>query len=281
MGNRNRLGTQDNRSQRNSRAPGFDMILMRTVPREPVRPPPTVAIDAPSVTNLLLRLPAFLWEAEDELGRHVEYTARDGQFHTYIDELTGAEQRDLLCHGAYALSEAGHLRRVLYIGGAAATMVRHRVTDHLAYRGGKRLMRQALRLEFEEQLKLPHHKEDTRPYELALRRALFSRNQWSGVPEDSLTEKQRYAIELIASGAFEISYIAFPRGDRLLARALEVFLLDSVFTMTGALPLLNALPAIITEDTLEPSPADRITMQQLARIVARVRSAARVILCGS
>ena len=136
MGNKNYRGTSDNRSTRASRAPGFDMILMRTLPREPVRPPPTVPIDAPSVTNLLLRLPAFLREAEDELSRHVEYTARDGQFHTFIDELTGAGQRDLLCHGAYALSEAGHLRRILYIGGAAATMVRHRVTDHLAFRGG-------------------------------------------------------------------------------------------------------------------------------------------------
>jgi hypothetical protein len=277
MGHCNHLGTHDRRSQRNSRGPGFDMILMRTVPREPVRPPPTVAIDAPSVTNLLLRVPAFLWEAEDELSRHVEHTARDGQFHTYIDELTEAEQCDLLCYGAYVLSEAGYLRRVLYIGGAAATMVRHRVTDHLAFRGGKRLMRQALRYEFEEQLKLPHHKEDTRPYELALRRALFSCNQWSGVPEDLLTEQQRYAVEVIASGAFEISYVAFPKRDRLLARALEVFLLDSVFTMTGALPLLNAVPAIITEDTLKPSPSDCITMQQLARIVSRVKSAARVL----
>lgn len=277
MGNKNYRGTNDNRSTRDSRAPGFDMILMRTLPREPVRPPPTVAIDAPSVTNLLLRLPAFLWEAEDELSRHVEHTARDGQFHTYIDELTGAGQRDLLCYGAYVLSEAGHLRRVLYIGGAAATIVRHRVTDHLAFRGGKRLMRQALRYEFEQQLKLPHHKEDTRPYELALRRALFSCHQWSDAPEDSLTEKQRYAVELIASGAFEISYIAFPERDRLLARALEVFLLDSVATMAGALPLLNALPATITEDTLEPNFADCITMPQLARIVARVKSAARVL----
>ncbi len=277
MGNCNRLGTQDNRSQRNSRGPGFDMILMRTVPREPVRPPPTVDIDAPSITNLLLRLPAFLREAEDELGRHVEYTAHDGQFHTFIDELAGAGQRDLLCHGAYALSEAGHLRRILYIGGAAATRVRHRVTDHLAFRGGKRLMREALRYEFEQQLKLTHHTEDTRPYELALRRALFSCNQWSGVPEDFLTEQQRYAVEVIASGAFEISYVAFPKRDRLLARALEVFLLDSVFTMTGALPLLNAVPAIITEDTLKPSPSDCITMQQLARIVARVKNAALVL----
>ncbi len=277
MGNCNRLGTQDNRSERNSRGPGFDMILMRTVPREPFQPLPTVAIDAPSVTNLLLRLPAFLREAEDELGRHLEHTARDGQFHTYIDELTGARRRDLLCHGAYVFSEAGNLRRVLYIGGAAATKVRHRVTDHLAFRGGKRLMRQALRLEFEEQLKLPHHKEDPRPYELLLFRALFSRNQWSDVPEDTLTEKQRYAVKLIASGAFEISYIAFPTPDRLLARALEVFLLDSVLTMTGALPLLNAVPAIITEDTLKPSPSDCITMQQLARIVARVKNAALVL----
>ena len=138
-------------------------------------------------------------------------------------------------------------------------------------------MRQALRYEFKQQLKLPHHKEDTRPYELALRRALFSCHQWSNVPESLLTEQQRYAVALIASGAFEISYIAFPKQDRLLARALEVFLLDSVFTMTGALPLLNALPAIITEDTLAPSPADCITMQQLARIVTRVKSAALVL----
>jgi len=277
MGNKNYRGTSDNRSTRASRAPGFDMILMRTLPREPVRPPPTVPIDAPSVTNLLLRLPAFLWEAEDELSRHVEHIARDGQFHTYIDDLTGAGQRDLLCYGTYVLSEAGYLRRVLYIGGAAAAMVRHRVTDHLAFRGGKRLMRQALRHEFEEQLKLPHHKEDTRPYELALHRALFSCHQWADIPKDLLTEQQHYAVEVIANGAFEISYVAFPKRDRLLARALEVFLLDSVFTMTGALPLLNAVPAIITEDTLKPSPADCITMQQLARIVARVRSAARVL----
>ena len=277
MGNRNHLGTHDRRSQRHSRAPGFDQILMRTLPREPVQLPPTVAFDAPSTTNLLLRLPAFLREAEDELGRHVEHTARDSQFHTYIDELTGAGQRDLLCHGAYALSEAGYLRRVLYLGGAAASTVRHRVTDHLAYKGGKRLMRQALRDEFEEQLTLLHHTEDTRPYELALLRAVFSCHQWSDVPQDSLTATQRYAVEVIASGAFEISYVAFPNRDRLLARALEVFLLDSVVTMAGALPLLNALPATITEDTLEPSPADCITMQQLARIVSRVRSAARVL----
>ena len=277
MGNKNYRGTNDNRSTRDSRAPGFDMILMRTLPREPAPLPPTVDIDAPSITNLLLRLPAFLWEAEDELSRRVQHTAQDAQFRTYIDELTGAGQRDLLCHGAYVFSEAGNLRRALYIGGAAATMVRHRITDHLAFRGGKRLMRQALRLEFEEQLKLPHHKEDPRPYELLLRRALFSRHQWSDVAEDKLSEQQRYAVEVIASGAFEISYIAFPKRDRLLARALEVFLLDSVVRTTGVLPLLNAIPATITEDTLEPSPADCITMQQLARIVARARAAARVL----
>jgi hypothetical protein len=277
MGNKNYRGTNDKRSTRDSRAPAFDMILMRTLPREPAQLSPTVAIDAPSITNLLLRLPAFLREAEDELGRRVQHTAQDAQFRTYIDELTGARQRDLLCHGAYVFSEAGNLRRVLCIGGAAATMVRHRVTDHLAFRGGKRLMRQALRLEFEEQLKLPHHKEDPRPYELLLRRALFSRHQWSDVAEDKLSEQQRYAVEVIASGAFEISYIAFPKRDRLLARALEVFLLDSVVRTTGVLPLLNAIPATITEDTLEPSPADCITMQQLARIVARARAAARVL----
>ena len=48
MGNKNYRGTNDNRSTRDSRAPGFDMILMRTLPREPVQSPPTVAIYAQS-----------------------------------------------------------------------------------------------------------------------------------------------------------------------------------------------------------------------------------------
>ena len=277
MGNRNYKGTQDNRSKRDSRAPGFDKIIMRMLPREPIRLAPTVPLDAPSVTDLLLRLPDFLREAEDELGRHIQYTARDLQFRNFIDELAGLGQRDLLCHGAYLLSESGHLRRVLYVGGTAGSTVRHRVTDHVAFRGGKRLMRQALRCALEEQLRLPHCKEDARPYELLLFRALFSRHQWFGVPEDSLTEPQRYAIDLIASGSFEITFIAFPKEDRLLARALEIFLIDSILWQTGRVPPLNAIPATVTEDSLERNPTDCITMQQLARIVTRVKSAALVL----
>lgn len=277
MGNRNYKGSQDNRSKRDSRAPGFDKLIMRMLPREPLRLAPTVPLDAPSVTDLLLRLPDFLREGGDELNRHIQYTAQDRQFGTFIDELAGRGRRDLLCHGAYVLSEAGHLRRVLYVGGAAASMVRHRITDHLAFRGGKRLMLQELRHELKEQLMLPHHKEDARPYELALLQALFSRHQWFDIPQNSLTAQQRYAVETIASGAFEITCIAFPKKDRLLARALEVFLIDSVIWDTGSVPPLNAIPANITEDSLGPNPADCITMLQLSRIVARARSAALVL----
>jgi len=277
MGNRNYKGSQDNRSKRDSRAPGFDKMIMRMLPREPLRLPPTVAIDTPSVTDLLLRLPDFLREADNELGRHIQYTARDNQFRTFIDELGGTRQRELLCHGAYLFSESGHLRRALYVGGAAASTVRHRAVDHLAFKGGKRLMRQALRYALEEQLGLSHHKEDARPYELLLFRALFSRHQWFDVPDSLLTEQQRYAIEVIASGAFEITFIAFPKEDRLLARALEIFLIDSIRWQTARLPPLNAVPAQITQDSLQPTRTDCITMQQLARIVARVKNAALVL----
>jgi len=277
MGTKNYRGTNDNRSTRNSRAPGFDKIIMRMLPREPLRLPPTVPLDAPPVTDLLLRLPDFLREAENELGRHIQYTARDNQFGTFIDELRGMRQRELLCHGAYLFSESGHLRRTLYVGGTAGSTVRHRTVDHLAFKGGKRLMRQALRCALDEQLGLSHHKEDARPYELLLFRALFSRHQWFDVPEDSLTEQQRYAVELIASGGFEITFIAFPKEDRLLARALEIFLIDSILRQTGRVPPLNALPASITEDSLQPKATDCITMQQLAQIVTRVKDAALVL----
>lgn len=277
MGNRNYTGTKDNRSNRDTRAPGFDTLLMRMVPREPIRPAPTVNIDTLPVTDLLLRLPAFLREVEDELDRHVQHIARDSQFCTFIDELAGLRQRHLLCHGTYVLSEAGHLRRVLYVGSAAGSTVRHRIVNQLAFRGGKRLMRWELRHELEEQFKLPHYKEDVRPYELTLFRALFNRNRWSDIPEDALTEQQRYAVELIASGAFEITFIAFPKQDRLLAPALEAFLVDSVIWETGKLPPLNAIRVRVTEDSIGPIPADRISMQQLARIVARARSAALVL----
>ena len=278
MGNKNfckRKG--DKRKLRHSHASGFDKLLMRMLPREPFRLSPTVVVDSPSVTSLLLRLPLFLREVEAELKRQVFYNPEDMVFGTYIDELACTGERDLLCYGAYILSEAGHGRRVLYIGGAASAMVRHRITDHLGFRGGKRLMLQALRDEIEEQFMYSHHKEDLRPYENALLQAFFSRHQWFDVPEGRFSEQQRYAIETIANGAFEITYVAFPKEDRLLGRALEVFLIDSVFSETGKLPPLNAIPAIVTEKTLAPKPADRITMQQLSRIVARARSAALVI----
>lgn len=277
MGNRNYKGSQDNRSKRDSRAPGFDKMIMRMLPREPLRIPPTVAIDMPSVMDLLLRLPDFLREAENELGRRIEYTAQDRQFCTFIDELAGVGNRDLLCRGAYLFSESGHLRRTLYVGGAAACTVRHRAVDHLAFKGGKRLMRQALRCALEEQLRLPHCKEDERPYELLLRRALFSHHQWFDAPDSALTEWQHYAVECIASGAFEITFIAFPKEDRLLARALEIFLIDSVLWQTGRVPPLNAIAATVTEDSLEPNATDCITMQQLAQIVTRVKSAVLVL----
>ena len=277
MGNRNYKGSQDNRSKRDSRAPGFDKMIMRMLPREPLRLLPTVPNEAPSVTDLLLRLPDFIREAENELGRHIQYTARDNQFRTFIDELSEVRQRELLCRGAYMLSEAGYLRRLFYVGGAAGCTVRHRVTDHVAFRGGKRLMRQALRCALSEQLSLPHRKEDARPYELLLRRATFSRHQWVDVPDSSLTEWQRYAVESIASGAFEITFVAFPNADRLLARALEIFLIDSILWQTARVPPLNAIAATVTEDSLAPNPTDCITMQQLARIVTRVKSAALVL----
>ena len=277
MGKRNYRGTKDNRSKRDSRAPGFDQLIMRMLPREPIRPAPTLAIDTLSVTDLLLRLPVFLREVEDELDRRVQHTASDCQFHTFIDELAGLSQRRLLCHGAYVISESGHLRRVLYVGGAAATMVRHRITDHLAFRGGKRMMLRELRHELQGQLDLSHRKEGTRLYELALLRALFSRHRWSDIPQVSLTEQQRYAVDIIATGAFEITCVAFPSEDRLLARALEMFFDDRVLWENRKRPPLNALPVSITEESLQPNSADCITMPQLARIVARVKDAALVL----
>ena len=107
-------------------------------------------------------------------------------------------------------------------------------------------------------------------------RALLSWHQWFDVRDSSLTEWQRYAVESIASGAFEITFVAFPREDRLLARALELFLVDSVLWQTSSLPPLDAIAATVTEDSLAPTPTDCITMPQLARIVARVKDAAFV-----
>ena len=62
-----------------------------------------------------------------------------------------------------------------------------------------------------------------------------------------------------------------------MARALEVFLVDSVLWQTASLPPLNAIAATVTEDSLAPNLTDCITMPQLARIVARVKDAAFVL----
>ena len=62
-----------------------------------------------------------------------------------------------------------------------------------------------------------------------------------------------------------------------MARALEIFLIDSILWQTAKVPPLNAIAATVTEDSLEPNSTDCITMQQLARIVTRVKSAALVL----
>lgn len=243
MGGRNYLRTNDARSKRKSRSPALVRRLLHAFPREPDRGFPDGPVNAPSAAQLLGELHRFTSYLAGCSAAVPQLEVSTGGYARLLQELRGAESTVTLRAGCYLIHEAGPLQRVLYIGSTSDSYIRARVAWHLfpdqSLKGLARAMAAGL-LELIDS-KLGQEERGDVAVDRALRRMLFARNRWATSRSGAQSPMDRYAVELISSGAFDVTFIFVSDEQSCLARYIEDFLVTRAQELTGERPPLNAI----------------------------------------
>jgi hypothetical protein len=243
MGGRNHRGTNDARSSRKSRIPALVRRLLRAFPIGPDRRYRDGHINAPSIAELLGQLHLFTSHFAAIAARPPELKVSTEGYARLLDELSGAEGTATLRTGCYLIHEAGPWQRVLYIGSTSGSYIRARLISHLfpeqSLSGLARAMAAGLPELIDSALGQEERGDDA--VDQALRRLLFGSNRWAAARGGARSQEEQYAIDLISSGAFDVTFIFVPEAQSVFARYIEEFLVKSAVELAGVMPPLNAV----------------------------------------
>lgn len=244
MSKKNMLKQDDGRSQRSSRMSAQIEFAMRTFTRLPREDSDLSAVTSMPLDKLMHQLQEFYYEVITVLGRPVKLYPETFCYSAFADTLAEPRSKALLHPGVYIIHEVARPNRVLYIGSATDTAVRHRIVNHLCFDGNKRGLLNNIYRAIREALDVHESSRDTDEIDNRIREIAFAKNRWTlSKAEASCTPAMLQAITAIETGAFNLSVLRLEEPECALACVLELFLHRVSQRFGHSLPPLNSFEA--------------------------------------
>lgn len=244
MSKKNLLKQNDGRSQRSSRMSAQIEFAMRTFTRFPREDADLSAVTSMPLDKLMHQLQEFYYEVISVLGRPVKLHPETFCYGAFADTLAEPRSKALLHPGVYIIHEVARPNRVLYIGSATDTAVRHRIVNHLCFDGNKRGLLENIYGGIREALDAVESSRTAEEIDNRIRTIAFANNRWTlSKTGTCCTPEMLQALTAIETGAFNLSVLRLEEPECALACVLELYLHRVSQRFGHSLPPLNSFEA--------------------------------------